>query len=236
MGRATAHLLARAGSDVGVVDLLAERADTVAGEIRELGRRSEAIAADVTDEAQAQEIIDRATDALGDLDILVNIVGMASWGALLDIDEKTWDQDQTLNLKQHFFVSRSAARRMISQGRGGSIAMVASVSAMFGAPNHGAYGAAKAGLIALTRTMAEEWFEHGIRVNSVAPGAVRTPRIIAQQEAGEAPSGGEAARLCEVEDIGGALLFLSSGLARAITGQTLVVDTGKTTLFPFVVS
>ena len=114
--------------------------------------------------------------------------------------------------------------------------MVASVSAMFGAPNHGAYGAAKAGLIALTRTMAEEWFEHGIRVNSVAPGAVRTPRIIAQQEAGEAPSGGEAARLCEVEDIGGALLFLSSGLARAITGQTLVVDTGKTTLFPFAVS
>ena len=110
------------------------------------------------------------------------------------------------------------------------------MSGLFGAPNHGAYGAAKAGLVALTRTMAQEWFEYGIRVNSVAPGAVSTPRILAQQASGEAPSGGEAARMCAVDDIGGALLFLSSRLARAITGQTLTVDNGKTTLFPYEVS
>jgi len=93
-------------------------------------------------------------------------------------------------------------------------------------------------LMALTKTMAQEWYPHAIRVNSVAPGSVRTPRILAQQASGEAPSesSADAARWVEMDDIGGALLFLSSGLAKAITGQTLVVDSGKTALFPFEIS
>ena len=90
----------------------------------------------------------------------------------------------------------------------------------------------------LTKTMAEEWYPHGIRVNSVAPGSVRTPRIMAQQASGEAPSESDpdAARWVEMDDIAGALLFLSSGLAKSVTGQTLVVDSGKTALFPFSMS
>lgn len=238
MGRAVAILLARAGCRVAVLDVVAERAESVAAELRELGTESHAISADVTQSQGARDAISGAVKAFGRLDRLVNIVGMASWGTMLELDEETWDLDHRLNLKQHFLVSRAAAAQMIEQGEGGSIAMVASVSGLFGAPSHGAYGAAKAGLMALTKTMAQEWYPHGIRVNSVAPGSVRTPRILAQQASGEAPSetDADAARWVEMDDIGGALLFLSSGLAKAITGQTLVVDSGKTALFPFEIS
>ena len=238
MGRAAAILLARAGCRVAVLDVVVERAETVAAELAQLGAESHAIAADVTESQGARDAVSGAVKAFGRLDRLVNIVGMASWGALLELDEATWDADHRLNLKQHFLVGRAAAAQMIEQGEGGSIAMVASVSGLFGAPRHGADGAAKAGLMALTKTMAEEWYPHGIRVNSVAPGSVRTPRIMAQQASGEAPSESDpdAARWVEMDDIAGALLFLSSGLAKSVTGQTLVVDSGKTALFPFSMS
>jgi len=238
MGRAVAILLARAGCRVAVLDVVAERAESVAAELSALGAESHAISTDVTESQGARDAISGTVKAFGRIDRLVNIVGMASWGTMLELDEETWDLDHRLNLKQHFLVSRAAAAQMIEQGEGGSIAMVASVSGLFGAPSHGAYGAAKAGLMALTKTMAQEWYPHAIRVNSVAPGSVRTPRILAQQASGEAPSesSADAARWVEMDDIGGALLFLSSGLAKAITGQTLVVDSGKTALFPFEIS
>jgi len=234
MGRATALHFARAGCDVAVVDLERERAESVAGEIASLGRRSAAIAADARIEADASAIIEHSVRALGGLDHVVNIVGMASWASLLDVDRDTWQRDHALNLEQHLFVSRSAVRHWVARGEPGTIAVVASVSGLFGAPSHGAYGAAKAGLMSLVKTMAEEWYAHDVRVNAVAPGSVRTPRILAQQARGDAPSEtGDAQRWCEMDDVAGALLFLSSQLARGVTGQTLVVDRGKTSLFPF---
>ena len=112
---------------------------------------------------------------------------------------------------------------------------MASLSGLFSAAGHGAYGAAKAGLVALTRTMAEEWAAHGIRVNAVAPGTVRTPRIEAAWEAGEIPrpDAETLARIADPEDVASAALFLSSALARKVTGHTLVVDGGTSTAFPF---
>jgi NAD(P)-dependent dehydrogenase (short-subunit alcohol dehydrogenase family) len=233
MGRASALLFARAGCDVAVVDQVLARAAEVAGEIQKLGRKSVALAGDVTVAEEAERVVDRAAHALSHLDHCVNIVGQASWAPLLELDEATWDRDHCVNLKQHFFVSRAAARQMISRNRPGTLVSVASVSGLFSAPHHASYGAAKAGLMALTRSMSDEWFPHGLRVNSVAPGSVRTPRIMAQQAAGEAPGGGFDERMCEVEDIAGAILFLSSSLARRVTGQTLIVDGGKTALFPW---
>ena len=235
IGRAVALLLARCGGRLALVDLERERVEKVAGEVRELGRPAEPLVGDVTSEPDAERLVAEAAGALGGIDSLVNIVGMASWAPLAEMDSETWDRDFSLNLKQHFLVSSRVARHMIERGAGGTIAVVASVSGLFGAPNHGAYGAAKAGVMALVRSMAQEWEPHRIRVNAVAPGSVRTPRIMAMREAGEIPDRDPlvAARESEPEDIAGALLFLTSDLARRVNGQTLVVDGGTISRFPF---
>jgi NAD(P)-dependent dehydrogenase (short-subunit alcohol dehydrogenase family) len=124
---------------------------------------------------------------------------------------------------------------MQASGRGGSLVVVASVSGLFSAAGHGAYGAAKAGLVALVRTMAEEWWRDGIRANAVVPGAVRTPRIEAAWESGaiRRPAPEVEERMALPEDVARAIAFLSSEWARRITGQTLVIDGGVTTRFPF---
>jgi 2-deoxy-D-gluconate 3-dehydrogenase len=233
IGRSAARMLARGGCDVAVADLVRERAEAVAGEIRALGRKAEPLACDATLAREAEAAVAAASAALGRLDAVVDVVGQASWSPLLELDEATWDRDQALNLKQHFLVGRAAAREMVRQGRGGSLVVVASVSGLFAAPRHGAYGAAKAGLLALVKTMAEEWAEHGIRANAVAPGSVRTPRILAQQAAGAVPAAGILARMAECDDVAGAILFLSSALARRVTGQALVVDGGSAVRSPF---
>jgi 2-deoxy-D-gluconate 3-dehydrogenase len=235
MGRASALLLARLGAAVVVLDEVAERAAAVADEARAAGARAEALVADVTDAAAAEAAVGEALQRLGALDTLVNVVGAASWAPLLELDDATWERDFRLNLKQHWSVSRAAARAMRAGGRGGSLVVVASVSGLFSAAGHGAYGAAKAGLMALVRTMAEEWWPDGIRANAVVPGAVRTPRIEAAWESGaiRRPAADVEARMALPEDVAGAIAFLSSGWARRITGQTLVIDGGVTTRFPF---
>ena len=235
MGRAAALLFARLGAAVAVLDEVAERADAVAGEARGAGARAEALVADVTDAAAAEAAVGEALLRLGALDALVNVVGGASWAPLLELDDATWERDLRLNLKQHWSVSRAAARAMRAGGRGGSLVVVASVSGLFSAAGHGAYGAAKAGLVSLVRTMAEEWWPHGIRANAVVPGAVRTPRIEAAWESGAVrrPAAEVEERMALPEDVAHAIAFLSSEWARRITGQTLVIDGGVTTRFPF---
>src|SRR4051794_32889568 len=142
IGLASARMLASAGADVAVADVDLARAEAAAKELADQGVRAVAFSGDVTDRAQAEAIVNGAADALGSLDVLVNMVGMAAWTTLLDIDDDTWQLDLTRNLTQHLHVGRAAAKRMIAQGSGGRIAVVASVSGIYGAPNHGAYGAA----------------------------------------------------------------------------------------------
>lgn len=234
IGRAAALHLARAGADVAVVDLEAERADAVAGEVRELGVRAEALTGDVTLEADARRVVDAAAHAWGGLDVLVNIVGSASWGSVAELDEETWERDFAVNLKHHWYVSRAAAAHMQRDG-GGAITVVASVSGLFSSAGHSAYGAAKAGLLSLVRSMAEEWWPQATRVNAVVPGVVRTPRIEAAWQEGSisAPTEETLAQMALPEDIAGAALFLSSALAARITGQAVIVDGGATTRFPY---
>ncbi len=235
IGRAAALALARVGADVAVVDLEQARAEAVSKEVEGLGRRSVAIGADVTHEDQCISAVARAAATLGGIQVVVNIVGQASWSSLLEVDEDTWDRDHQLNLKQHLYVSRAVARPMIERGEGGAIAVVASVSGITSAPHHGAYGVAKAGLMAMVRTLSEEWFAHRIRVNAVAPGAVHTARIQAQWDAGEVrrPEPEIFDRIAQPEDVANAALFLVSSLAERVNGQTLIVDGGTTAKFPF---
>lgn len=243
IGRATALLLARVGARVGVVDLEHDRAEAVAAEIRAHGARALALTADVTDPAEVERFVARAHAEFGHLHGLVDIVGAASWGDLLSVDLETWDGDLRLNLTQHMLVGREVAARMINDGVAGAIALVTSVSGIYGAPNHAAYGAAKAGAAALARSMANEWGPYGIRVNSVAPDIIATPRVVsgfaqrgigarAEMDRVVQADGVLLGRWGEPEEIAGPLVFLLSDLAGFVTGQDLVIDGGMQARFP----
>ncbi|MCH2171933.1 SDR family oxidoreductase [Myxococcota bacterium] len=235
IGRATCQLLARAGAKVIVGDLDPSAAGAVADGLSEQGASAAAVAGNVMVEKEAIDLVNSAADLHGQLDVLINIVGMAGWVKLLDMDAAAWELDLQRNLNQHLYVSRAAARRMIDQGSGGSMSLVASVSGIYGAANHGAYGAAKAGLMALARTMAIEWGEHGIRVNTVAPDMIDTPRVVAARERSGVPDSPDFMRHSRLvierrgvpDDIAGALVFLVSELSAFMTGQALVVDGGR---------
>jgi 3-oxoacyl-[acyl-carrier protein] reductase len=233
IGRATARLLADAGARVAVADLDAERASGVAAEVGGVP-----VVGDVTDPAGAQRVVDEAHEQLGALDRVANIVGFATFVEdVFAIDAEVWDHDLRMNLMHHLHVCRAAARHMIDDGRGGAFALVASVSGIYGAAGHAAYGAAKAGLMSLARAMASEWGAHGIRVNCVAPDVIMTPRLLEGRALPPGtPVGDEIVlgRWGTPEDIAGPLVFLLSELSSFMTGRTLVVDGGSMIHFPHV--
>lgn len=240
IGRATARMLGQAGANVAVADLDAAAAEKVAAEIRSEGGKAVALGGDVLDPQGAARVVDGAHAALGGLEAVVNIVGFAAWSPLLDYDFATWNHDLQRNLNHHLFVGQAAARRFIADGVSGRIAMVASVSGLYGAPNHAAYGAAKAGVMALARSMADEWGRYGIRANAVAPDCIRTPRVVAgfttrgvdDPDAVVRADGLPLGRWGEPEEIAGPLVFLVSKLSSFMSGQTLVADGGMRAHFP----
>ena len=235
IGRATALALARAGAGVAVLDSEAKRAQAVMEEVRDLGVPSVAITSDVTTADGSAHGIEEAWAALDGLDCVVNIVGSSSWATLLELDDESWERDFSVNLKHHWYVARNAAQKWIEADRPGALCVVGSVSGLFSAQNHGAYGAAKAALLSLVRTASEEWWPHGIRVNAVVPGTVLTPRIEAAWADGSVPRPDADAlgRMALPEDIAQSIYFLVSDMSSRITGQSLVVDGGATTKFPF---
>lgn len=239
IGEETALLLARVGANVAAADLDQAAADRVSAAAAGIGVRSVAIAGDVTDQADAERVVAEAVDGLGGLDAVVNIVGFAGWATLFELDDELWELDLRRNVTHHLYVSRAVARRWIDAGQTGAIAAVASVSGMYGAPNHAAYGVAKAGLIDLVRTMCHEWGPFGIRVNAVAPDMIATPRVRAAHEASGADinqaaidDGAPLSRAGFPDEIAGPLVYLVSDLSSFMSGQTLVVDGGMMAAFP----
>jgi 3-oxoacyl-[acyl-carrier protein] reductase len=230
MGEATARLLASLGASVAVLDLELQRAETVAQALRSEGADAFAVAADVTNETATEGAIDEVEREFGPLDGMVTVIGMAGWGTILEMTAETWDRDHQRNLRYFFFAAREVARRLIARGTPGTIVAVASVDGIRSAPNHAAYGAAKAGLINLVKTMASEWAEHGIRVNCVAPGGIVTPRIPlgSPEREREGMARVPMKRRGAVDDIAKAAVFFLSDMSPYVTGQTLAVDGGYT--------
>jgi NAD(P)-dependent dehydrogenase (short-subunit alcohol dehydrogenase family) len=203
------------------------------------GRKCLGMTADLRQQKDVDRVIAAALKEFGAIHCVANVAGGMQphqWGEMLHYKGETFDEVISLNLRYVMLVSQAAARTMVERGIKGSIASVASVSGVAGAPMHGPYGAAKAGIMALTRTMAVEWGPYGIRVNALAPGAVKTPRAMGMR--GGAQTMDDSAKMnipiqraCEPEDIAGGLLFLLSDLAGAVSGHTLVVDGGATAKF-----
>ena len=161
--------------------------------------------------------------------------GMARYAGLVDLDDESWDWHFDIVLRHAWLAMQLGAKRMAATG-GGSMVFVASVSGITAAPLHAAYGAAKAGLMALVKSAAVELGPSNIRVNAVAPGVVWTPRVSGYLgDEGRARNSENAPlrRVALPEDIASALLFLASDLAGYVTGQTLVVDGGVGAKFPY---
>jgi 3-oxoacyl-[acyl-carrier protein] reductase len=226
-GRLTSLTLADAGATVACIDIDEGRALDIVREIEKAGGAGFPVIADMTDPSQVRRAVADAADRLGGIDICVDIIGGAKWNTVVDFSDEEWNWTIDNNLTQVFYVFREVGRVMIAQGTGGSMVAVASVDGIAAAAFHVAYGAAKAGVISLAKTFADELGQYGIRVNAVAPGNVGT----GNEELPDDDWGTNAVNPLSpprAHDIANAVLFLSSDLAARITGQTLVVDGGTT--------
>jgi NAD(P)-dependent dehydrogenase (short-subunit alcohol dehydrogenase family) len=229
IGKATAVELARAGYDVGITwhtDF--EGIEGTAEEVRSLGRRAEVRRVDLADLPRAGGVVDDVAGALGGLDLLVNNAGTGSSTPFVD---ETLDQLRhvlAVDLEAPFVLSQRAARWMIQHGRRGSIVNITSVHEHIPLPGSTAYCAAKGGLGLLTKVMALELAEHGIRVNAVAPGEIATPMTgqhDVDPDAQEKP-GIPWKRPGDAHEIAATVVFLASDGAGYITGSSIVADGG----------
>jgi NAD(P)-dependent dehydrogenase (short-subunit alcohol dehydrogenase family) len=230
IGRQATHALASAGARTVCVDVDDGLAADIASEVA-----GTAWVGDATRRADAERLFAEAEATLGRIDGVVDIVGMARYADLVDVDDETWDWQFDIVLRHAWMAMQLGGRAMQRTG-GGTMVFVASVSGITSAPRHAAYGAAKAGLMALVRSGAVELGPHGVRVNAVAPGVVWTPRVSALLgEAGRERNRANAPlrRIALPADIAAAILFLSSDLSAYVTGQTLVVDGGVGAKFPY---
>ena len=235
LGKWIALALADAGADVLVAALHAETAAATCAEIREMGRRAHAFAADVADVEAVKAMMSAAEETLGGLDILVNNAGVNVHKAALDVTPEDFARIVDVNAKGVFFCSQAAAARMIPRG-GGRIINIASVVAFLvraGIPN-AVYAMTKAGVVMLTKALAEEWARFNINVNAIAPGYFLTPlvedRLKDDQMYNTIVSSTPLGRPGSPEDIMGVVVFLASAASAYITGQTICIDGGRTIL------
>jgi len=231
MGRQTAHALSQVGAKVLCMDIEASRAEQVADEVD-----GEAFVGDATQREDIEQLASTAENLLPGIDGFVDIIGMARWGGVLDINDEDWDWQFNMVLRHAYLASQILGRKMVAAGNGGTMVFIASVSALTAAPNHAAYGAGKAALMAWIKSVAIELAPHGIRANAVAPGTILTPRMEAQFDEERTAQNNQLAPLGamgQTSDIASAALFLSTPLAGYITGRTLVVDGGVDVKFPY---
>ena len=228
IGREIVLTLAAEGASVTVADWNAEGAEAVAREIASSGGTARAAQVDVTDSGLVEELVSSTVAAYGSVDILVNVAGFGFNSPIVDMAEEDWDRVLGVNLKGQFLCCRAVGRRMIEQGTGGRIINIASTAANNARYAGGAYCAAKAGVVQLTKVLALELGEFGITVNSVGPGFTETPATVESSEEyrenffAQVP----AQRFGQPRDIANAVLFLASPASSYVNGQAIYVDGG----------
>ena len=233
IGRAFAHAIAEAGASVAVVDLDEHRAEQVAAELDRKGVRSVSIPADVSIVKEIDRMVCEVAEALGGLHIAVNNAGVNRNSAAEETALEEWDEMFSLNTRAVFRCCQAEARLMLPAGYGKIINTASMASLIVPHPQkQAAYNASKAAVVQLTRTLAAEWADRGIRVNCISPGIIRTA-LIEESEAlrplvaewiGQIPLG----RLGEVTDLQAAIVYLCCDASDYMTGHNLVIEGGQT--------
>jgi NAD(P)-dependent dehydrogenase (short-subunit alcohol dehydrogenase family) len=232
IGRALALGLARAGADVALSARDEAMLVQVRDEVEALGRKAVVLPADVTDPQACVRLAQDSIAALGSLDVLVNNAGGSSYmGAFTDLRFSGWEKTMRLNVDSIVHLSQEVGRHMLERGRG-SVVNVASVAGLTATPTLAAYGASKAAVISLTKTLALEWGPQGVRVNALCPGWTKTDlnkdlwgneELAAMMVANQGLK-----RWADADEMVGPTVFLASDASSYVTGQALVVDGGQT--------
>jgi NAD(P)-dependent dehydrogenase (short-subunit alcohol dehydrogenase family) len=245
IGTAICAMLAEAGATVVAVDKTEIGRDIAAKALAPFGDSHLVLDADLTDVAAVEAMLAEASSRAGAICGAVNVVGgmlLHHWTALTDpLAPEAFDDVMRFNLRPTLIASTAVARAIAAHGLGGSIVNVASAAGLVSMAYGAGYGAAKAALINLTRTMAVEWGQYRLRVNAVAPGTIRTKKIgrarfdtaesdeMRQRTRDVIPLG----RRGEPDDVAGAVLYLLSNLAEYVSGQTIAIDGGALARAPY---
>jgi len=232
IGRSIAVAMAEHGADVAVAARSADALDETVSLIEKAGGRGLALTCDVTDTSQVEDAVGRAISELGGLEIIVNNAGGTRFmSPLAAMREDGWHKVIDLNLSSIFRVCKAAAPHLLAKGKG-SVINVGSVDGVSPTPLRANYSAAKAGVIAFTRVLAQEWASSGVRVNTLSPGAVDTEiwgslsddENFVKMTMERIPMG----RWASPEEMNGAAVFLASDAASYVTGANIIVDGGMT--------
>jgi NAD(P)-dependent dehydrogenase (short-subunit alcohol dehydrogenase family) len=233
LGAEIAVALAQDGCDVAVSSRRVERLSDTLGRIEAAGGRGVPVELDVRSEQSMARAMAEVAGAFGHVDTLVNNAAVTLRRTALEMTREEWDELMAVNLKGVFFMSQQLGRHLVAKRRPGCIISLASTHGMVGFAQRSAYGIAKAGIMQMTRMLAIEWAEHGIRVNAVAPGTIDTPSraeyFSAHPDAKKAMTDRVPFRRFGTPDeVAAAVRYLASPQAAYITGQTLVLDGGLT--------
>jgi len=232
IGAAIAKRFAVEGAKVVVADFDPMAGDTSAGAAKEAGGEARFIACDVTDRVQVAALMDRTIEAYGGLDVVVANAGIIHNHPFLELDDATFDRVIAVNLKGVFLTGQEAARRMVERGTPGRIVNTASVNSVIAPTGLAAYNASKGGVAQLTKTMAMELADHGIRVNAIGPGSIATDMLRAAILTDNAASRRvemrtPMRRMGEPDEIAGVAVFLASDDSAYVTGQVIYADGGR---------
>jgi len=232
IGRATASVFAAEGARLVVTDIDGDGLEAIRDELRDQGAEIETVVGDVSQDADAHRMIDAAVERYGRLDILVANAGVIPLGAITESTAEDWDRVMSIDGRGMFLTCKYAIEAMLKTG-GGAIVCLSSISGVAGQARQSTYGPAKFAASGLTKHLAVEWADKGIRVNAVAPGTIRTEAV---RRLPDQPGGAEyvseiiknhpMGRLGEPEEVAKAIAFLASDDASFITGAILAVDGG----------
>ncbi len=244
IGRATALAFAREGAKVVIASRGAERGEAVRRELEALGAEAEFVPTDVSRPEQVDDLLGRLLERFGRLDHAFNNAAVLDVGVFkpcADFSEEEFDRHITLNLKSVWLCMKTEVRQMLRQGSGGAIVNTSSVNGLGGVSHNALYAASKAGVLALTKSAAQEYAAQGIRINALVAGGFDTPmlegvfaRVSPQDPAAAKASFGQTVPLGRVgrpEEAADAVLWLCSRQASYVTGHSLIVDGGMTAPF-----
>jgi NAD(P)-dependent dehydrogenase (short-subunit alcohol dehydrogenase family) len=236
VGAATALKLARDGFDVAITATKLQNLAATLEELEALGADVMPIALDLRDEASIAQAAAEIIAARPALDLLVNNAGANLRKLAAEVTPPEWNGVMDVNIRGTFFLTQQIGRHLIAAGRGGCIVNIASTHALLGVAERSTYGISKAALIQMTRMLAVEWAQYGIRVNAIASGRLDTPSP-SRAEKGADPDYMEAMlkriplrRQATVGEVAGTVAYLASSAAASMTGQVLVLDGGLTVL------